>query len=60
MKFYTQKAYQENINDCRLFNKAELQKLKQKDFIDKRTFVAISDYLVGKSLPLSVIREILK
>ena len=55
-----QKIYQENINDCKLFSKAGLKKLKQKDFIDKRAFVAISDYLAGKSLPLSVIREILK
>ncbi len=55
-----QKIYQENINDCKLFSKAELQKLKQKDFIDKRAFVAINDYLAGKSLPLSTIREIIK
>ncbi|MBP9802216.1 hypothetical protein KBC40_01350 [Patescibacteria group bacterium] len=54
-----QKIYQENINDCKLFSKVELKKLKQKDFIDKRAHVAVTDYLAGKSLPLSVLREII-
>lgn len=55
-----QKIYQENINACKLFSKAEIKKLKQKDFIDKRAYLAVSDYLSGKSLPLSVLREVIK
>lgn len=55
-----QKIYQEDISDCKLFSKAKLAKLKPKDFVDKRAYVAVSDYLAGKSLPLSVLREIIK
>lgn len=55
-----QKIYQEHINDCKLFSKAELKKLKQKDFIDKRAYLAVSDYLLGKSLSLNVLRELIK
>jgi ADP-ribose pyrophosphatase YjhB (NUDIX family) len=54
-----QKIYQENINDCKLFSKVELKKLKPKVFIDQRAYLAVSDYLAGKSLPLSVLREII-
>lgn len=55
-----QKIYQEHINDCKLFSKVELKKLKPKDFIDKRAYVAVSDYLAGKYLSLSVLRELMK
>lgn len=55
-----QKKYQESISDCKLFSKDELKKLKQKDFIDKRAYLAVGDYLSGKSLSLTVLREIIK
>ena len=55
-----QKIYQEDISDCKLFSKVELKKLKPKDFVDKRAYIAVNDYLAGKSLSLSVLREMIK
>ena len=48
----------ENIIEVRFFTKQELTKLKSKDFIGKRAYLVIQEYLQGKKFPLDIIKTL--
>lgn len=48
----------EDIIEIKFFTRDELQKLQLKDFVGKRGFLAIQDYLNGKKYPLLILQTL--
>lgn len=53
-----QRSRNEDIIEIKLFSRAELKKLKAKDFINRRSYLAVQDWLKGKSYDLSIIKTL--
>ena len=48
----------EKVNMVRLFSRKELAKLKPKDFVGMRGYLAIQDYLKGTKFPLETLKAL--
>jgi 8-oxo-dGTP pyrophosphatase MutT (NUDIX family) len=48
----------EDIVETRFFTRSELKKLKPKDFVGLRGYLAVKDYLDGRKLPLSALKTL--
>lgn len=48
----------ENVIEVKFFTRQELSKLKPKDFIGMRGYLAIQEYLKGTKFPLSIIKTL--
>ncbi len=55
-----QRLLDEDIVEVRWFSRKEVQKLKARDMINNRAWVAVQDWLAGKRFPLVAIRELNK
>lgn len=53
-----QKTRNEFISEIKWFTRDELTKMNSDDFISERTYIAITDYLMGIRYPLGVIKNI--
>ena len=52
-----QKSRDEDISELKWFSKDELEKMTPDDFISKRAYTAIRDWLAGKSYPLETVKH---
>lgn len=55
-----QKSRNEDINEIKLFTKSQLKVMKEKEFMNKRIWLTIKDFLKGNYKDLSTIREIIE
>ncbi|MCR4275147.1 MAG: NUDIX hydrolase [Candidatus Wolfebacteria bacterium] len=54
-KFSDQKKRKENIIEVKFFNKKELRIMKEKDFMNKRAFLATKNWVNGKRNDLGIL-----
>mgnify|MGYP001389395894 CR=1 FL=1 len=54
VKKESQKKLNEDIIELRFFTKKELKKLKKSDFMNKRSFFAVNEWLGGKRHNLDI------
>jgi 8-oxo-dGTP pyrophosphatase MutT (NUDIX family) len=55
-----QKKRGENIIEIKFFNKKDLKKIKKQDFINKRAYLAIKDWVKGKKYSLELLKCLYK
>lgn len=48
----------ESVIEVKLFNKQELSKLKPEDFVGRRGYLAVRDYLKGTKFPLNAVQTL--
>ncbi len=54
----SQDQLNENITDVKFFNKEELKKMKEDEFMNSRAFAAVNDWLAGKRYNIGAINII--
>ncbi len=55
-----QAARDEDITEIRPFSRDELLEIRREDFMSNRAYATLSDFLQGKAIDTSAIREIIK
>lgn len=52
-----QAARGEDIQEIRWFSREEIRKLKKKDFVSEKSYIALCDWIDNKIFPLSLLHE---
>lgn len=57
-KFQAKYSDTERVSEVKFFSRKELAKLKLKDFVGMRGYLAIQDYLKGRRFPLKILKTL--